>query len=591
MATVEILGIKIEVDDGELGKLQAGLEKAGVATTKLGESSEKAAQGTRRLADAHDDASKRASDHKEKQTSLGNALGTNERQTEMLVQSIADMSGVSGVAGQAISALASGMSVTAVAVVGLATVVGLAKQAMEEHVATLHAEATALAQTDVALGEYVQKTQELRVEQAALNYVQDYFTKGAGAAGMAMADAVLNAEKYAQAELRIGQVMRTAIQGNLEEMATRAATAKTAGDHAAAILALAQAYAPLNYAGKEWKDLADIQRDAMIKLAEGNSDYARLMSAAANVTVTFVDEGMRAAGVVDDIGEAMKRTQALVDNSKALKDGGGPTFEDMSTVDPEEWRRANQRSRDAADMRDKIDKWNKEKQLNDARIADAKREAEALAGYQKMVADASTVASDQVRAGFDMISNSALTAAEKTALLRQYISTLPENVRTRLELAISTHADALLMQLLGGRLPSPNPRNRQATNTGNQWEFTLGGEGYAVQQEWFNKYGNYDLANAAWQEAHRKELAAKGVPNEDPQFAEGGIVTRPMRAIVGEAGPEAIIPLDRMGGFGGDIILNFTNNVYGISTAQEEEVRPMILPMLERAIYEINRRK
>jgi hypothetical protein len=36
-----------------------------------------------------------------------------------------------------------------------------------------------------------------------------------------------------------------------------------------------------------------------------------------------------------------------------------------------------------------------------------------------------------------------------------------------------------------------------------------------------------------------------------PQFAEGGIVTGPMVGLVGEAGPEAIIPLDRLGKMGG----------------------------------------
>jgi hypothetical protein len=40
-------------------------------------------------------------------------------------------------------------------------------------------------------------------------------------------------------------------------------------------------------------------------------------------------------------------------------------------------------------------------------------------------------------------------------------------------------------------------------------------------------------ARAIWQTGHR--------------FAEGGIVTRPMAGIVGDAGPEAIIPLKRRG--------------------------------------------
>lgn len=43
-------------------------------------------------------------------------------------------------------------------------------------------------------------------------------------------------------------------------------------------------------------------------------------------------------------------------------------------------------------------------------------------------------------------------------------------------------------------------------------------------------------------------------------MAEGGIVTGPVNAIIGEAGPEAVIPLDRMGEFGGNQI---TVNVNG----------------------------
>jgi hypothetical protein len=45
-----------------------------------------------------------------------------------------------------------------------------------------------------------------------------------------------------------------------------------------------------------------------------------------------------------------------------------------------------------------------------------------------------------------------------------------------------------------------------------------------------------------------------------PALADGGIVTGPQLALIGEAGPEAVIPLDRMGGMGGN---NVTINVQG----------------------------
>jgi TP901 family phage tail tape measure protein len=42
------------------------------------------------------------------------------------------------------------------------------------------------------------------------------------------------------------------------------------------------------------------------------------------------------------------------------------------------------------------------------------------------------------------------------------------------------------------------------------------------------------------------------------EFANGGIVTSPVVGLVGEAGPEAIIPLDRLGSMGGQTVINVT---------------------------------
>jgi hypothetical protein len=41
-----------------------------------------------------------------------------------------------------------------------------------------------------------------------------------------------------------------------------------------------------------------------------------------------------------------------------------------------------------------------------------------------------------------------------------------------------------------------------------------------------------------------------GVP-KIPMLADGGVVTGPTLALIGEAGPEAVVPLDRMGSMGG----------------------------------------
>ena len=62
------------------------------------------------------------------------------------------------------------------------------------------------------------------------------------------------------------------------------------------------------------------------------------------------------------------------------------------------------------------------------------------------------------------------------------------------------------------------------------------------------------------------------LPRPNPEFgsiamfAEGGIVTSPMIGMVGEAGPEAIIPLDQYNRGGGNVTINVTG---GLSTSAE----------------------
>jgi len=51
-----------------------------------------------------------------------------------------------------------------------------------------------------------------------------------------------------------------------------------------------------------------------------------------------------------------------------------------------------------------------------------------------------------------------------------------------------------------------------------------------------------------------------------PKMAEGGIVSRPTLALIGEAGPEAVVPLSKMSSGGGDVNINVTG---GLSTSAE----------------------
>ncbi len=70
------------------------------------------------------------------------------------------------------------------------------------------------------------------------------------------------------------------------------------------------------------------------------------------------------------------------------------------------------------------------------------------------------------------------------------------------------------------------------------------------------------------------------------KFANGGIVNRPTLGLVGERGPEAVIPLDRMGGMGGKrVVQNITVNQSGIFTGRPDEMRELaqnLLPFLNR---------
>ena len=79
------------------------------------------------------------------------------------------------------------------------------------------------------------------------------------------------------------------------------------------------------------------------------------------------------------------------------------------------------------------------------------------------------------------------------------------------------------------------------------------------------------------------ELTGRGkrvLPNDLFPMADGGIVTQPTAALIGEAGSEAVIPLDRMGGFGTTVNVNVAGSV--ISEGQLQSV-------IQDALYNLNR--
>jgi hypothetical protein len=65
-----------------------------------------------------------------------------------------------------------------------------------------------------------------------------------------------------------------------------------------------------------------------------------------------------------------------------------------------------------------------------------------------------------------------------------------------------------------------------------------------------------------------------------PKMAEGGIVSKPTMAMIGEAGAEAVIPLDRMGSMGTKVVVNVQGSV--ISEGQLQSV-------IQDVLYNLNR--
>ncbi|CCD89855.1 membrane protein of unknown function [Bradyrhizobium sp. ORS 285] len=87
--------------------------------------------------------------------------------------------------------------------------------------------------------------------------------------------------------------------------------------------------------------------------------------------------------------------------------------------------------------------------------------------------------------------------------------------------------------------------------------------------------------------------AAGLIPNV-PKFAEGGIVSSPTLALVGEAGPEAIIPLSSFGGAGlagagggaggGNIVINLSGNFYGSDSSMMRRLAQDLAGMINSQI-------
>ena len=126
---------------------------------------------------------------------------------------------------------------------------------------------------------------------------------------------------------------------------------------------------------------------------------------------------------------------------------------------------------------------------------------------------------------------------------------------------------ALLDELSKKKLP--------ATSGGGMYE-----PGYFIElgNQLVNTPGYTGMSAAEITAERYKESGAarRGIP----LMAEGGIVTQPTLAMIGEAGSEAVIPLDKMGGFGTTVNINVAGSV--ISEGELQSV-------IQDALYNLNR--
>jgi phage-related protein len=71
-----------------------------------------------------------------------------------------------------------------------------------------------------------------------------------------------------------------------------------------------------------------------------------------------------------------------------------------------------------------------------------------------------------------------------------------------------------------------------------------------------------------------------------PMLADGGIVTKPTLAMVGEAGPEAVVPLNGKNNFGGGVVINQTINVSGFN---KEDIAKLIRDANNKLMSDVQR--
>tara|TARA_R110002012_G_scaffold168079_3_gene331479 strand:- start:4050 stop:5762 length:1713 start_codon:yes stop_codon:yes gene_type:complete len=138
----------------------------------------------------------------------------------------------------------------------------------------------------------------------------------------------------------------------------------------------------------------------------------------------------------------------------------------------------------------------------------------------------------------------AIYAYNEFETFRNIIDTVMDGIR-KLPQVFTAVKDALVPIIAGMFLPFGFAFSHAMNAIRTLWNGTIGGFGFTVPG-WLPEIGG-------------KEFRIPKMPAiEVPFMADGGIVTGPTLAMIGEAGSEAVIPLDRAGSFGGG---NMTVNI------------------------------
>ena len=147
--------------------------------------------------------------------------------------------------------------------------------------------------------------------------------------------------------------------------------------------------------------------------------------------------------------------------------------------------------------------------------------------------------------------------ANEKILLEGGFGEVGESARTLARNSINAHL----------RLLAKNPRYSHL----NQLTRDMGTFNYE------NSFGQANAIDIARQLAPQKygkerDILSMYASGQITAFAGGGIVTKPTVGLVGEAGPEAIVPLGRGGGMGQTNNFHFHGSVYGVEDLKEAVV-------------------